>query len=66
MPDDKKAKEQLIAKTKEFEKKFIEKNGILICKNILGLNPSVPADMEKIMENNLFFKVCTGLVVQRL
>jgi len=62
MPGDNKTKGQLIAKTKEFEKKFAEKNGSLICKHILGLNPAVPEDMKKIAEQNLFFTVCTGLV----
>lgn len=62
MPGDQKTKGQLIAKTKEFEKKFREKNGSLICKNILGLNPTVPEEMKKIAEKNLFFTVCTTLV----
>lgn len=62
IPRDHKTKALLIAKTKEFEKKFIEKNGSLICRNILGLNPAVPEDMKKMMEMNLFFTVCTGLV----
>jgi C_GCAxxG_C_C family probable redox protein len=62
MPNDNKTKGQLIAKTKEFEKKFVEKNGSLICKTILGLNPAVPEDMKQILEKNLFFTVCPLLV----
>jgi len=61
-PNDKQGKAHLIAKTGEFEKKFIERNGSLICKNILGLNPTVPEDMKTIVEQNLFFTICTGLV----
>jgi len=62
LPNDNRTKGQLIAKTKEFEKKFVEKNGSLICKTILGLNPAVPEEMKKMMEQNLFLKVCPGLV----
>jgi C_GCAxxG_C_C family probable redox protein len=61
-PNDKETKKQLTAKTVEFEKRFVEKNSSLICSNILGLNPAVPEDFRKIIEKNLFFTICTGLV----
>ncbi|OPY84071.1 MAG: putative redox-active protein (C_GCAxxG_C_C) [Syntrophus sp. PtaU1.Bin208] len=59
---DKEAKALLKAKTAEFEKRFLERNGSLICRNLLGYNLTVPEDLEKIMEKNLFFTVCTGLI----
>ncbi len=62
VPNDKETKAQLTAKTMEFEKRFIERNGSLICREILGYNLTVPEELEKIMEKRLFFTVCTGLV----
>lgn len=61
-PNNKKTKALLTAKAVEFEKKFIARNGSLICRNILGYNLTVPEDLKKIMEQNLFFTVCTGLI----
>jgi len=61
-PYDKETKALLTAKTVEFEKKFVERNGSLICRNILGYNLTMPEELKKIMEKNLFFTVCTGLI----
>ncbi len=61
-PNDQETKALLKARTVEFEKRFLERNGSLICRTILGYNVTVPEDLEKIMEKNLFFTVCTGLI----
>jgi len=62
VPNDKETKQKLTAKTVECEKKFIKKNGSLICRNILDYNLTIPYELKKIREKNLFFMVCTNLV----
>ena len=44
----------LISKVNEFEARFIEKNGSIVCKELLGgLSFAVPEEAAKIMENGL-------------
>jgi C_GCAxxG_C_C family probable redox protein len=52
-----------LAKCAKFEQKFSTENGSVICKDILlGYDLSKPEDMEKVLEKELFFTICTKLV----
>lgn len=46
----------------EFNNRFIQKNGSVVCKNILKYDLTIPEDLKKIKENNLFTTVCPQLV----
>lgn len=61
-PNDQETKTFLKARTVAFDKRSLERNGSLICRNLLGYNVTVPEDLEIIMEKNLFFTLCTGLI----
>lgn len=54
-------KNAMLAKAAEFKKRFSEKYGSCICREVLGYK--IPEDMEKIMEENKFGNVCCHLVV---
>lgn len=62
VPHDRQTKKRLRAKAVQFEKKFIERNGSLICKNILGYDLTIPHEFKEIKEKNLFLTICAGLV----
>ena len=46
-----------------FLEKFKAKNGTILCKELLGYNPSVPEDAEKIKELGLHDKVCNQAIL---
>ena len=46
----------------EFNKRFCEKNGSIVCKDLLGYDLSVPDELALIKEKNLFSTVCTKMV----
>lgn len=46
----------------EFNKLFCEKNGSIVCKDLLGYDLSVPDELALIKEKNLFSTVCTKMV----
>ena len=50
------------AKVQEFDRLFIEKNGSLECRELLGYNLSIPEESEKVGELNLFETVCPKMV----
>lgn len=53
----------LLAKKAEFEKRFSEVHGSVVCRDILGgLNLANPDDMNRIMEKNLLFTLCPKVV----
>lgn len=62
-PDQDKKQHMLEQKAK-FEAAFSEKRGSCICKEILGYDLSKPAEMAKVMEENLFAKICCKCVVE--
>ena len=45
-----------------FLEKFREKNGTILCKELLGYNPGIPEDEAKIKELDLHNKVCKQLI----
>lgn len=61
-PNDSVGKKICDAKTMEFLRKFKEKNGALRCKELLGLDVSVPEEKAKIGELGLIHNKCPGFV----
>lgn len=57
---DPEVKERMQAKTAEFQKRFAEKNGTCICRELLGYK--IPEEMESIMAENKFGTVCPYLI----
>lgn len=56
-------KQKLLGLKTEFEKKFSQRYGSCICKKMLGYDVSNSDEMKKIMEENLFEKICSKAVV---
>jgi len=46
----------------EFNKRFCDRNGSIVCKDLLGYNLSVPDELVLIKEKNLFNTVCRKMV----
>lgn len=46
----------------EFNQRFCERNGTVVCKELLGLDLSDPAEAALIKEQNLFRTVCPKMV----
>ena len=46
----------------DFMNRFIEKNGTVVCRELLGYDVSKPEDMEKIKELNLFQTTCPKMI----
>ena len=47
---------------REFAKRFVERNGSLLCKELLGCDISTPEGMKEIQAKNLFAIRCTKLI----
>ncbi len=60
--DDKAAKDRIASLTREFHKRFREKNGTLICRSLLGYDMEKPEDFAKIVEAGLIAKMCPPLM----
>lgn len=50
------------ARVVEFAKRFREKNGTLVCRELLGCDISTPQGMRQAQERNLFKTVCVKMV----
>lgn len=61
-PDDPDAKARSNALALEFERRFIGKNGSILCRELLGYNLSVPEDLEILKSKGLFTTVCPKMV----
>ena len=55
-----------IAKMQEFREKFEAEYGSMVCRKIMGYDISVPEEMEKILEENLFETKCARLVCRAI
>lgn len=42
--------------------RFIEKNGTVVCRELLGYDVSKPEDIEKIKEQDLFHSTCPKMI----
>jgi len=62
-PDQEK-KQIMLAKKTKFETAFTARHSSCICKEILGYDLSNPKEMTKVMEENLFAKICCKCVVE--
>jgi C_GCAxxG_C_C family probable redox protein len=60
---DRTAKENCDAKVKDFLRAFTERNGHIICRDILGCDISTPEGIKKAREEKLFTTVCADMVV---
>lgn len=58
---DEDTKNEMLSKKHEFEQKFIEANGSLICKEILGYDLTKEEEMAKIQEEGLLVEKCPKL-----
>ncbi|MGI6679654.1 MAG: C-GCAxxG-C-C family protein [Dehalobacterium sp.] len=61
-PYDLASRRLVLQKKTEFENKFKEAHGSLICRDLLGLDVHKPSDMGKIAEEGLQEKVCYELI----
>lgn len=61
-PEDLASKELANAKAVEFIERFKAKNDTILCKDLLCYNLSLPEDMQKAKELNLFATVCPRLI----
>lgn len=55
-------KNEMYRLTEEFQKKFIQINSSIICRDLLGYDVSSEDDREIIMEKNLFKTICPKMV----
>jgi C_GCAxxG_C_C family probable redox protein len=61
-PNDAEGKQRGNSKAIEFINAFKEQHGTLLCKELLGYNPGIPEDMQKINELGLIDTVCTKAI----
>ena len=50
--------------SQELMRQFKEKNGSLLCKELLGYHLIIPAELEAAVESGVFGKICPHLVFQ--
>lgn len=60
--DDLEEKARAYALAVEFNRRFAEKNGSIVCKELLGYDLSSPDDIPAIREKNLFRTFCPRMV----
>jgi C_GCAxxG_C_C family probable redox protein len=61
-PDDDDSRELAYALAQEFMDVFRERNGSLICRELLGVDVGTPEGMAKVRADNLFQTVCPRFV----
>lgn len=59
---DQETKERMYALTREFAAKFTERQGSIVCKDLLGYDISTPEGHAQATEQNLFATRCVDLV----
>ena len=55
-------KAETAARVKDFYGRFIERNGSIICRDLIGVDPSTPDGHAQAVQENRFVTVCTRLV----
>jgi C_GCAxxG_C_C family probable redox protein len=60
--EDKAARDHTYELTKKFQAKFIEQNGSVVCRDLLGYDLGTPDGYEKAKENLAFVRICPNLV----
>lgn len=61
--DDNEEKAKAYRLAVEFNKRFCEENGSIVCKELLGYDLSVLEEMNQIKEKNLFATVCPKMIM---
>jgi C_GCAxxG_C_C family probable redox protein len=61
-PQDKEIKEQSYQIAREFVRRFKERNGTTVCRELLGCDIGTPEGYERAKQQDLFQTVCTKLV----
>jgi C_GCAxxG_C_C family probable redox protein len=61
-PNDAAGKKRGNDKAVEFNTRFQERHGTLLCKELLGYNPGVPEDAQKISDLDLHSTVCPKFI----
>ena len=56
------AKAATYARAREFYDQFIDRHGSLICRDLIGLDPSVPEGLEQARREMRFETICVKLV----
>jgi len=46
----------------DFESRFVEKEGTLLCRELLGCNIAVPEEYQEAARTNLFLKICPRMI----
>jgi C_GCAxxG_C_C family probable redox protein len=59
---DKQSREQAYGLVREFARRFEERNGSIICRDLLGCDISKPEGIKTAKENGLFTSVCPEMV----
>ena len=60
--NDTETKAKAYAMSEEYMNRFIEKNGSVVCRELLGYDLSKPDEHEKLMEKNLFKTLCPEII----
>ena len=61
-PEDTESKERCISETKEFRQRFLNYNGNIVCRDILGVDVCEDDGRKFALEHNLFHTVCVDMV----
>jgi C_GCAxxG_C_C family probable redox protein len=61
-PEDKELKEKSYEIGREFVRRFTERNGTIVCRDLLGCDISTHEGFERAKQQGLFDTVCTKLV----
>ncbi|WP_428559349.1 MAG: C-GCAxxG-C-C family protein [Solidesulfovibrio sp. DCME] len=56
------AKAATYARVRYFYDRFIERHGALVCRDLLGLDPTTPQGLEQAVREDRFHRVCLPLV----
>lgn len=64
--DDKKSKELTYEKVMEFNRKFKDINGSIICRDLLGCDLGTEEGMREATENGLFIKICPKMIKEAI
>ena len=60
--EDKEAKEKTYERVREFAKRFTDRNGSIVCKELLDCDISIPEEHERAKKQDLFSTCCSKFV----
>lgn len=61
-PDGQGQKTATYGRVREFYSRFLERNGSIICRDLIGLDPTTPDGLARAREEQLFASICRHLV----